>query len=202
MTPPSWRWRLAMVDVWSPRFAHPRGSSAQRHRQRSRARSWRQPLTETGDKDCCGTRTALPEDNICQYELQEVSCWCPPDPTVAINSPPSAGRNSWTSSYLPTGRASLTWRWWCAPSIRRSCGCRMWWSPRSAGRLPAAAVLLAVEIVSPGSRNVDLHLKPFEYADAGDPALLGCRPRSAGTFNHKIISARPGDPSVQKNDVP
>jgi hypothetical protein len=32
-----------------------------------------------------------------------------------------------------------------------------------------ADVLLAVEIVSPGSRNVDLHLKPFEYADAGIP---------------------------------
>lgn len=36
-------------------------------------------------------------------------------------------------------------------------------------RLMAADVLLAVEIVSPGSRNVDLHLKPFEYADAGIP---------------------------------
>ncbi|GEL19719.1 hypothetical protein PA7_35560 [Pseudonocardia asaccharolytica DSM 44247 = NBRC 16224] len=33
-------------------------------------------------------------------------------------------------------------------------------------RLVAADVLLAVEIISPGSRNVDLHLKPFEYAEA------------------------------------
>ncbi|MHA6624730.1 Uma2 family endonuclease [Pseudonocardia sichuanensis] len=36
-------------------------------------------------------------------------------------------------------------------------------------RLTASDVLLAVEIISPGSRNVDLHLKPFEYADAGIP---------------------------------
>ena len=36
-------------------------------------------------------------------------------------------------------------------------------------RAPAADVLLAVEIISPGSRNVDLHLKPFEYAEAGIP---------------------------------
>lgn len=34
-------------------------------------------------------------------------------------------------------------------------------------RATAADVLLAVEILSPGSRNVDLHLKPFEYAEAG-----------------------------------
>ena len=36
-------------------------------------------------------------------------------------------------------------------------------------RLTAADVLLAVEIISPGSRNVDLHLKPWEYAEAGIP---------------------------------
>jgi Uma2 family endonuclease len=36
-------------------------------------------------------------------------------------------------------------------------------------RLAASDVLLTVEIVSPGSRNVDLRLKPCEYADAGIP---------------------------------
>ena len=36
-------------------------------------------------------------------------------------------------------------------------------------RLAASEVVLAVEIISPGSRNVDLHLKPFEYAEAGIP---------------------------------
>jgi Uma2 family endonuclease len=36
-------------------------------------------------------------------------------------------------------------------------------------RADARDVLIAVEIISPGSRNVDLHLKPFEYAEAGIP---------------------------------
>ena len=36
-------------------------------------------------------------------------------------------------------------------------------------RLEASDVLLAVEVISPGSRNVDLCLKPFEYAEAGIP---------------------------------
>ena len=36
-------------------------------------------------------------------------------------------------------------------------------------RLAAADVALAVEVISPGSRKLDLHLKPFEYADAGIP---------------------------------
>ncbi|MGH3774720.1 MAG: Uma2 family endonuclease [Pseudonocardiaceae bacterium] len=36
-------------------------------------------------------------------------------------------------------------------------------------RLVASDVQLAVEIMSPGSRNLDLHLKPYEYAEAGIP---------------------------------
>jgi Uma2 family endonuclease len=36
-------------------------------------------------------------------------------------------------------------------------------------RVPASDVLIAVEIISPGSRNVDTHLKAFEYAEAGIP---------------------------------
>jgi Uma2 family endonuclease len=35
--------------------------------------------------------------------------------------------------------------------------------------LMVADVVAAVEIISPGSRNVDLHVKPFEYAEAGIP---------------------------------
>jgi Uma2 family endonuclease len=38
------------------------------------------------------------------------------------------------------------------------------------GQLPVDwESVLAVEIISPGSRNIDLHLKPFEYAEAGIP---------------------------------
>jgi Uma2 family endonuclease len=36
-------------------------------------------------------------------------------------------------------------------------------------RLAPSDVLLAVEVISPESRNVDTRLKPFEYADAGIP---------------------------------
>jgi Uma2 family endonuclease len=36
-------------------------------------------------------------------------------------------------------------------------------------RVLADEVVLAVEIISPGSRNVDNHLKAFEYAEAGIP---------------------------------
>ncbi|WP_279580722.1 Uma2 family endonuclease [Fodinicola feengrottensis] len=34
-------------------------------------------------------------------------------------------------------------------------------------RLPASEVVLAVEMISPGSRKIDLRLKPYEYAEAG-----------------------------------
>jgi Uma2 family endonuclease len=36
-------------------------------------------------------------------------------------------------------------------------------------RVHAREVAVAVEIISPGSRNVDPHLKAFEYAEAGIP---------------------------------
>jgi Uma2 family endonuclease len=36
-------------------------------------------------------------------------------------------------------------------------------------RVVAEEVLLAVEIISPGSRKIDTHLKPFEYSEAGIP---------------------------------
>lgn len=35
--------------------------------------------------------------------------------------------------------------------------------------LVASDVVLAVEIIPPGSRKIDLHLKPFEFAEAGIP---------------------------------
>jgi Uma2 family endonuclease len=42
--------------------------------------------------------------------------------------------------------------------------------------LPAASVLLAVEIVSPGSERTDRWLKPLEYADAGIPHFWRVEP--------------------------
>jgi Uma2 family endonuclease len=40
---------------------------------------------------------------------------------------------------------------------------------RAAPVVKAEQVLLAVEVVSPGSKRVDTTVKPFEYADAGIP---------------------------------
>ncbi len=48
----------------------------------------------------------------------------------------------------------------------------------SGQRLEAKHVLLAVEVISPGTKRVDRVLKPVEYAEAGIPPLLGHRPRS------------------------
>ncbi|MGH3707373.1 MAG: Uma2 family endonuclease [Pseudonocardiaceae bacterium] len=39
----------------------------------------------------------------------------------------------------------------------------------SEDRLAVSDVVLAVEVISPGSWNIDLHLKPFEYVEAGIP---------------------------------
>ncbi|MGH3906130.1 MAG: Uma2 family endonuclease [Pseudonocardiaceae bacterium] len=114
---------------------------------------------------------ALPEDETSRYELQE---------GVLLVSPRAARRHQLAAQrlaqqldeQLPSG-----WDFLLAvevvvradpPTVRvpdvvvtRVGG------PED--RLTAADVLLAVEIISPGSRNVDLHLKPYEYAEAGIP---------------------------------
>jgi Uncharacterized protein conserved in cyanobacteria len=60
-------------------------------------------------------------------------------------------------------------------------------------RVPASEVRLAVEIISPGSRNVDTQLKSFEYAEAGIPHywLVDLDPPAASitVFGH----GAPGD---------
>lgn len=50
-------------------------------------------------------------------------------------------------------------------------------------RVTAPEVLLAVEVISPGSRDVDLHLRPAEYADAGIP-------------HHRLIDLNPPAPAI------
>jgi hypothetical protein len=44
-------------------------------------------------------------------------------------------------------------------------------------------LLLAVKVISPGSRNIDLHLKPFEYAEAGIP-------------HYRLVDLDPPAPSI------
>jgi Uma2 family endonuclease len=115
---------------------------------------------------------ALPEDNTYRYELQE---------GVLLVSPRAVRRHQLAAQRLSRQldeQLPVDWESVldlevvvCAehpPTVRvpdvvvtRVGG--------PGNRLAASDVLLAVEIISPGSRNVDLHLKPCEYVEAGIP---------------------------------
>ena len=115
---------------------------------------------------------ALPEDNSAHYELQEGVLVASPRPAephqralfllamqIHQQLPPQ-----WThlEDFEVVVRAA-------DPAIIRAPDLVI--VPRGGGRarVAAAEVLLAVEIISPGSRNVDTHLKSVEYAEAGIP---------------------------------
>jgi Uma2 family endonuclease len=115
---------------------------------------------------------ALPEDNTYWYELQE----------GALLVSPLSGRRHQLTAYrlarqldeqLPSGWESLLSVEVVVraehPPIVRVPDVVVTRVGGPEDRLAASDVLLAVEIISPGSRNVDLHLKPFEYAEAGIP---------------------------------
>jgi Uma2 family endonuclease len=115
---------------------------------------------------------ALPEDSSAHYELQEGVLVVSPKParmhqkamTRLVGQIESQCPPSWEAvadfevlvqaDALPTVRAPDV-------VVARTGG--------SEKRAPADEVILAVEIISPGSRKVDLHFKPFEYAEAGIP---------------------------------
>jgi Uma2 family endonuclease len=115
---------------------------------------------------------ALPEDNSARYELQE---------GVLVVSPRSARPNQLAvvrlsaqlDQQLPTDWESIVDFEVVVrrpdPAILRVPDLVVTPVEGSQKRLDAVEVLLAVEIISPGSRNVDLHLKPVEYAEAGIP---------------------------------
>ncbi|MGH3767915.1 MAG: Uma2 family endonuclease [Pseudonocardiaceae bacterium] len=115
---------------------------------------------------------ALPEDNAYRYELQEGITLVSPRPGPQHQQ--AAYRLArQLDELLPTGwdflldvevivRAEH-------PPIVRVPDLMVTKVGAQGPRLAASDVLLAVEIISPGSRNVDLHLKPFEYAEAGIP---------------------------------
>jgi Uma2 family endonuclease len=115
---------------------------------------------------------ALPEDNTYWYELQE----------GALLVSPLPGRRHQLAAYrlarqldeqLPSGWESLLSVEVVVraehPPIVRVPDVVVTRVGGPEDRLAASDVLLAVEIISPGSRNVDLHLKPIEYAEAGIP---------------------------------
>jgi Uma2 family endonuclease len=115
---------------------------------------------------------ALPEDNSAHYELQEGVLVVLPKParkhqkamtrlTAQIDAQCPPGWEAVADfEMLVQGESLPTVR---APDVlvARAGG--------SETRVLPDEVVLVIEIISPGSRKVDLHLKTFEYADAGIP---------------------------------
>lgn len=115
---------------------------------------------------------ALPEDDTSRYELQEGVLLVSPRPGPEHQRAPYRLARQ-LDEQLPPGwdflldvdvvvRAEH-------PAIVRAPNLVVTKVGAAGSLLAAADVLLAVEIISPGSRNVDLHLKPYEYAEAGIP---------------------------------
>jgi Uma2 family endonuclease len=115
---------------------------------------------------------ALPEDNSAHYELQE---------GVLVASPKPARRHQLAVTRLASQmERQLPLDWEAVPDFEvvvQAEGPATVRAPdlvvvRAEGpenRVVAEEVLLAVEIISPGSRKIDTHLKPFEYSEAGIP---------------------------------
>jgi Uma2 family endonuclease len=115
---------------------------------------------------------ALPEDNSAHYELQE---------GVLVVSPKPARRHQLAVTRLAAQmERQLPLDWDAVPDFEvvvQAEGPATVRAPdlvivRADGpesRVAAGDVLLAVEIISPGSRKIDTHMKPFEYSEAGIP---------------------------------
>jgi Uma2 family endonuclease len=143
---------------------------------------------------------ALPEDNSAHYELQE---------GVLVVSPKPARRHQRALVRLASQmERQLPPDWEVLPDFEvvvQAEGPATVRAPdivvvRMDGpekRVAASEVLLAVEIVSPGSRKIDTRLKPFEYAEAGIPSywVVDLDP-PAPTITAFVLGA-PGDGYVE-----
>jgi Uma2 family endonuclease len=115
---------------------------------------------------------ALPEDNSAHHELQE---------GVLVASPRPAKPHQKALVFLAAQLLrQVPDRWEVVPdfevvlraadpAIIRAPDLMVIRAESAPARAVPVDVLIAVEIISPGSRNVDTHLKAFEYADAGIP---------------------------------
>jgi Uma2 family endonuclease len=115
---------------------------------------------------------ALPEDNSAHYELQE---------GVLVVSPKPAKRHQLAVARLASQMEhQLPVEWDVVPDFEvvvqadgpatvRAPDLVMVRADAAENRVMAGDVLLAVEIISPGSRKIDTHMKHFEYAEAGIP---------------------------------
>ncbi|MHA6617371.1 Uma2 family endonuclease [Pseudonocardia sp. DLS-67] len=115
---------------------------------------------------------ALPEDDSAHYELQE---------GVLVVSPKPAKRHQLAVTRLASQmERQLPVDWDVVPDFEvvvqaegpatvRAPDLVMVRAEVPENRVSAGDVLLAAEIISPGSRKIDTHMKHFEYAEAGIP---------------------------------
>ena len=115
---------------------------------------------------------ALPEDDSADYELQA---------GVLVVSPKPIRRHQLAAALLTVQiHEQLPGGWDVAPDSEvlvegdepatvRAPDVMIVRAGAPQARADAGEVLLAVEILSPSTRKVDQHLKPFEYAEAGIP---------------------------------
>ncbi|MEJ3656040.1 Uma2 family endonuclease [Actinomycetes bacterium KLBMP 9759] len=115
---------------------------------------------------------ALPEDNSAHIELQWGKLVMSPKPTEshqdAVGELYLQIRKQLPPAYKVLFDFEVVVRAE-APAIVRAPDLVIIHRGRGRTRVPARDVIVAVEIISPGSRNVDTHLKAFEYAEAGIP---------------------------------
>jgi Uma2 family endonuclease len=116
--------------------------------------------------------TALPEDNSRRYELEE---------GVLIVTPrPSAPHQRTIYRLIPKLNEQLPTEWEALGEVEvivedgelgtvRIPDVVVTQADFLGAQVPAADVLIAVEIISPGSRRTDTVTKPVEYAEAGIP---------------------------------
>lgn len=113
---------------------------------------------------------ALPEDSSARYELQEGLLVMSPKP-IREHQRVVVRLGALFEVQLPTG-------WECLPDFEvvvqteepatvRAPDLVVVREGGPSKRVGAGEVVLAVEIISPGSRKVDTVLKPYEYAEAG-----------------------------------
>jgi Uma2 family endonuclease len=115
---------------------------------------------------------ALPEDDSAHYELQEGVLVVSPSPArghqLAMGLLWMQIRQQCPPGWEAVPEFDVLVQAETPPTIRKP-DVMVARVGGSTLRAPADEVLLVVEIISPGSRKVDLHFKAFEYAEAGIP---------------------------------
>jgi Uma2 family endonuclease len=115
---------------------------------------------------------ALPEDESARYELQEGALVVAPRPRPQ-HQDATFRLGMQIHGLLPPSLTMLLDVDVVVraqdPAIVRAPDIVVTTASSDCDQLAASDAVLVVEIISPASRNVDLHLKPFEYAEAGIP---------------------------------